>query len=55
MTQVVFPINEFEILPFLTLIVLKGNLNKKRVGRSLQEISARPTYRNILIRPKGTM
>ena len=29
MTQVVFPINEFEILPFLTLIVLKGNLNKK--------------------------
>ena len=55
MTQVVFPINEFEILPFLTLIVLKGNLNKKSVARSPQEISMRPTFRYRLIRPKGTI
>ena len=53
MTHVVFSINEFEILPFLTLIVLWGNLNKKRVGWSPQEISTRPTYRNILVRPKA--
>ena len=32
-----------------------GKFEQKRVGRSPQEIRTRPTYTNILIRPKTTI
>ena len=52
--QVIFPKIELEISPFLTVIQFYSNIGKKLVGKSLQEISVRTTFRNILTNLKGT-
>ena len=52
--QVIFSKIEFEISPFLKVIQFYSNIGKKRVGKSPEEISTRPTFRNILINLKGT-
>ena len=46
--QVTFSKIEFEISPFLTVIQFYSNIVEKSVGKSPQEISTRPTFRNIL-------
>ena len=46
--QVIFSKIELKISPFLTVIQFYSNIVEKRVGKSLQEISAQPTLRNIL-------
>ena len=38
MTQVIFPIKQPEISPFLTIIEFYRKIEEKRVGRSPQEI-----------------
>ena len=38
MTQVIFPVKQPEILPFLTIIQFYRKIEEKRVGRSPQEI-----------------
>ena len=45
---------ELEILPFLKAIQFYSNIAEKRVGKSPQEISTRPTFRNILTNLQGT-
>ena len=52
--QVIFPKIELEIPPFLTVIQFYSNIGKKLVGKRLQEISVRTTFRNILTNLKGT-
>ena len=52
--QVIFSKIELEISPFLTVIKFYSNIVEKRVGKSPQEISTRPTFRNILSNLKGT-
>ena len=49
--------NKSEIIcPCMTCtIVLLGNLRKGKFGRNSKGICTRPTYRNILIRRKGTI
>ena len=51
--QVIFSKIELEISPFLTVIQFYSNIVEKRVGKSPQEISTRPTFRNILTNLKG--
>ena len=46
--QVIFSKIELEISPFVTVIQFYSNIVEKRVGKSPQEISTRPTFRNIL-------
>ena len=46
--QVIFSKIELEISPFLTVIKFYSNIVEKRVGKSPQETSTRPTFRNIL-------
>ena len=46
--QVIFSKIELEISPFLTVIQFYSNIVEKRVGKSPQGISTRPTFRNIL-------
>ena len=53
MIQVIFSKIEPEISPFLTVRQFCSNINEKRVGKSSQEISMRPTCRNILTNLKG--
>ena len=45
---------ELEISPFLTVIQFYGNIAEKRIGKSQQEISTRPTFKNIRTNLKGT-
>ena len=53
--QVISSKVELEISPFLTVIKFYiSNIVEKRVGKSPQEISTRPTFRNILTNLKGT-
>ena len=52
--QVIFSKIELEISPFLTVIQFYSNIVEKRVCKSPQEISTRPTFRNILTNLKGT-
>ena len=52
--QVIFSKIELKISPFWTLIQFYGNIVEKRVGKSPQEISVRPTFRNIRTNLKGT-
>ena len=52
--QVIFSEIKLEISPFLTVIQFYSNIVEKRVGKSPQEISTRPTFRNILTNLKGT-
>ena len=47
-------LNSLEISPFLTIIQFYTNIDEKRVGKSPQEISTRPTFRNILTNLKET-
>ena len=54
MMQVIFSKIEFETPPFLTVIQFYSNIDEKRVGKSLQEISTWPTFRNILTKLKET-
>ena len=48
--QVIFSKIELEI----SVIQFYSNIVEKRVGKSPQEISTRPTFRNILTNLKGT-
>ena len=51
--QVIF--SKIEISPFLTVLIqFYSNIVEKRVGKSPQEISTRPTFRNILTNFKVT-
>ena len=52
--HVIFSKIELEISPFLTVIQFYSNIVEKRVGKGPQEISMRPTFRNILTNLKGT-
>ena len=52
--QFTFSKIDLEISPFLTVIQFYGNIVQKRVGKSPQEISTRPTFRNILTNLKRT-
>ena len=52
--QVIFSKIELEISPFLTVIQCYSNIVEKRVGKSPQGISTRPTFRNILTKFKRT-
>ena len=52
--QVTFSKIELEVSPFLTVIQFYSNIVEKRVGKSPQEISTRPTFRNILTNFKET-
>ena len=52
--QVIFFKIELEVSPFLTVIQFYSNIVEKRVGKSSQKISTRPTFRNILTNLKGT-
>ena len=52
--QVTFSKIELEISPFLTVIQFYSNIVEKRVGKNPQEISTRPTFRNILTNFKET-
>ena len=54
MMQVIFSKIELETLPFLTVIQFYSNIDKKRVGKNPQEISTKPTFRNIITNPKET-
>ena len=54
MVQVLFSKIELETPPFLTVIQFYGNIDEKRVGKSPQEISTWPTFRNIHTNFKGT-
>ena len=54
MIKAIFSIIELETSPFLTVIQFYSNIVEKRVGKSLEEISTRPTCRNILTNLKGT-
>ena len=47
--QVIFSKIGLEISPFLTVIQFYSNIVEKRVGKRPQEISTRPTFRNILL------
>ena len=47
MIQVIFSKIELEISPFLTVIQFCSNINEKRVRKSPQEISTRPTCRAV--------
>ena len=48
MMQVIFSKIQLETSPFLTVIQFYSNIDEKRVGKSPQEISTWPTFRNIL-------
>ena len=37
-----------DVISFFTIIQFYSNIDEKRVGKSPQEISTRPTFRNIL-------
>ena len=52
--QAIFSKIELETPPFLTVIQFYSNIDEKRVGKSSQEISTWPTFRNILTNLKGT-
>ena len=52
--RVIFSKVGLEISPFLRVIQFYSNIVEKRVGKSAQEISTRPTFRNILTNLKGT-
>ena len=52
--QVTFSKIELEISPFLTVIQFYSNIVEERVGKSPQEISTQPTFRNILTNLKRT-
>ena len=52
--KVIFSKIELETAPFLTVIQFYGNVDKKRVGKSPQEISTWRTFRNILTNLKRT-
>ena len=54
MMQVILSKIELETPSFLTVIQFYSNINEKRVGKSPQEISTRPTFRNILTNFKET-
>ena len=54
MMQVIFSKIELETPPVLTVIQFYSNIHKKRIGKSPQEISTWPTFRNILTNLKGT-
>ena len=54
MMQVIFSKIELETPPVLTVIQFHSNIDEKRDGKSPQEISTRPTFRNILTNLKGT-
>ena len=55
MMQVIFSKIDLETPSFLTAIQFYSIIDEKRVGKSLQEISTRPTlFRNILTNLKGT-
>ena len=54
MMQVIFSKIELETSPFLIAIQFYSNIDEKRFGKSPQEISTRPTFRNILTNLKGT-
>ena len=45
---------ELEISPFLTVVLFYSNIVEKCVGKSPQEISTGPTFRNILTNLKRT-
>ena len=53
--QVIFSKIELEISPFFTVIQFCSNIVEKRVGKSPQESSTRPTSRNILTNFKGRL
>ena len=48
MMQVICSKIELETPPFLTIIQFYSNIDEKRVGKSPQEISKWPTFRNTL-------
>ena len=48
MMQVIFSKIELVTLPVLTVIQFYSNIDEKRVGKTPQEISTWPTFRNIL-------
>ena len=52
--QVTFSKIELETPPVLTVIQFYSNIDNKRVGKSPQEISTWPTFRNILTNLKET-
>ena len=52
--QIIFSKIELEISPFVTVIQFYSNIVEKRVGKSPQEISTQPTFRNIFTNLKGT-
>ena len=54
MMQVIFSKIELETPAFFIAIQFYSNIDQKRVGKSPQEISKRPTFRNILANLKGT-
>ena len=52
--QAIFSKTELETPPFLTVIQFYSHIDEKRVGKSSQEISTWPTFRNFLTNLKGT-
>ena len=52
--QVTFSKIELKKSPFLIVIKFYSNIVEKLVGKSLQEISTRPTFKTILTNLKGT-
>ena len=54
MVEVIFSRIELETPPFLTVKQFYNNIDEKRVGKSPQEISKWPTFRNILTNLKET-
>ena len=53
--QVIFSKIKLEISPFWHAVIqFYSNIVEKRFGKIPQEISTRPTFRNILINLKGT-
>ena len=54
MMQAIFSKIELETPPILTVIQFYSNIDEKRAGKSPQEISTWPTFRNILNNLKGT-
>ena len=55
MMQVIFSKIELETPPFLTVITrFYSHIDEKRIGKTPEEISTRPTFRNIPTNLKGT-
>ena len=54
MMQVILSKIELETPPFSTVIQFYSYIDEKHVGKSPQEISTRPTFRNTLTNLKGT-